>query len=274
MALKQMLNLTHKELIQRFERETRLMKELRHPNTIRFIDSGVTKEGPYLIIELASHGNLDSRIKHNKGFLSPFEAVPYIIDALKGLEFIHQKEMIHRDLKPENILLQDAGGGQLFSKIADFGLAKKYSEAGGSLVTRLGVGMGTLFYMPPEQLRDTRSVREPADIYAMGVTLYYLLTGKYLYDFSTRRDIDLFIMEHRHKARNKEEALALLMQIQKVKVKSPQIIILTEEPIPIQERKPDLPTKLARVVDKAIKKEITARFQSAGEFRQALQEAL
>lgn len=271
MALKQVLKLTVKELIQRFEREIRLMSDLRHPNTIRFIDSGVTGEAPYLVIELASHGNLDGLIKHHKGFLPPAEAVPYLIDALKGLEFIHQKGMIHRDLKPENILLQDAGGGHLIPKIADFGLAKKFSEAGGSLVTRLGVGMGTILYMPPEQIRDTRSVREPADVYAMGVTLYYLLTGKYPYNFPTPRDIERFLMEQRHKARNREEALALLMQVQKVK--SPQIIILTEDPIPLQERKPDLSIKLARVVDKAIKKEIPARFQSAEEFRQALQEA-
>jgi len=272
MALKQVLKLSVKELIKRFEREIRLMNELRHPHTIRFIDSGVTREGPYLVVELASHGNLDDLTKHHRRLLSIREAVPYVIDSLKGIEFIHQKGIIHRDLKPENILLQGNGGGRLVPKIADFGLAKKYSEAGGSLVTQLGVGMGTLLYMPPEQIRDTRSVREPTDVYAMGVTLYYLLTGKYPYNFPTPRDIERFLIEQKHKARNKEEALMLLMRIGKMK--SPQIIILTQEPIPIRQRKPDIPMRLAEVVDKAIKKEIPARFKSATEFGQALQEAL
>ncbi len=272
MAMKLMLKLSVKELVQRFHREIRYMHELQHTNTLRFIDSGVAKDGPYLIIELASHGNLESLIKHHQGFLSIQEAVPFIIDSLKGLEFIHRHGIIHRDLKPENILLQEAGHNRLIPKIADFGLAKKYSEAGGSLVTRIGVGLGTLFFMPPEQIRDTRSVREPTDVYAMGVTLYYLLTGKYPYHFPTRRDIERFIIEQSLKAKNRVEALGLLMRAHKLK--SPQIIILTLEPIPIRQRKPDIPMKLAAVVDKAIKKDIPARFQSAAECRQALQDAL
>lgn len=272
MAMKQILRLSIKELHRRFEREVRLMSEVRHINTIRFIDSGLSNEGPYLLIELASHGNLECLIKHHKGFLSPQEIVPYIIDSLKGIEFIHQKGIIHRDLKPENILLQGKGDGALIPKVADFGLAKKYSEAGGSHITRLNVGIGTLLYMSPEQIKDTRNVREPADIYAMGVTLYYMLTGEFPFNFPTIRDIKRFLFEQRDRLRNMEEALALLMQIKKLK--SPVIIILTEEPIPIEKRKPDIPIRLARIVNKAIKKDIAARFRSASEFRLALEEAL
>jgi len=271
-AMKQVLKLSVKQLIQRFERETRYMKELVHTNTIRFIDSGVYKDRPYLVIELASHGNLDDRIDPTKGFLSPQEAVLYIADALDGLEFIHQKKIVHRDLKPENILLQENGDGGLMAKIADFGLAKKYTEAGGSLMTRLGKGIGTILYMSPEQIRDTASVREPADIYSMGVTLYYLLTGKYPYNFPTSRDIQRFLNERRQDIRNAEEALAQLMRIQRIK--SPELIVLTEEPIPIRERKSDIPVALANVVDKAIRKDISSRYQTAAEFRQELQEAL
>jgi serine/threonine-protein kinase len=276
LALKQVLRLSEKELVQRFRRETRYMKELRHPNILRFIDSGVSQDRPYLVTEFASAGNLDRRLElqtqPHHWCLPVAEAVGYVMEALAGLEFIHQRGIVHRDLKPGNILLQAAGDGRLIPKIADFGLAKKYSEAGGSLMTQLGVGIGSVLYMPPEQIRDTRSVREPADLYAMGVTLYYLLTGAYSYNFPTPRDIDRFFQAERHQVKNVEEALALMMKVRNMK--SPHVIILSEEPIPIRERKAEIPKKLAKVVDKAIQKEIPARFQSAAEFRAALQEAL
>jgi serine/threonine-protein kinase len=272
LAMKQVLRLSVKELIQRFEREIRIMRELEHKNTLRYIDSGVSDEGPYLVMELASHGNLDDQIEAHQGFLSPTEAVAYVLEALDGLEFIHQRGIVHRDLKPANILLQKAADGRVIPKIADFGLAKRYTESGGSLMTQLGVGIGSILYMPPEQIKDTRSVREPADLYSMGVTLYYLLTGQYPYHFPTRREIERFLEQQRHKVKNEEEAMRLLMEVQKMK--SPQVIVLTEEPIPIRQRKSDIPKKLAEVVDKAIRKEMAARFQSAAEFRQALQGAI
>jgi serine/threonine-protein kinase len=271
LALKQMLNLKAKNLIQRFGRETKYMRELEHPNTIRYINSGETSEGPYLVLEMASFGNLHDLLeKSNKGFMAASEAGLYIADALYGLEFIHKRNIVHRDLKPENILLQASGGGKLVPKITDFGLAKKYNEAGG--LTGTGIGMGTVMYMSPEQIRDTRSVREPADIYSMGVTLYHLLTGKFPYNFPTRAEVKRFCAEHLNNLKNLEEALKIMAEVEKIK--NPHLIILSDKPIPIQERKPDLPTGLAMVIDRAINKNMELRFQTAAEFRQALQKAL
>lgn len=272
MALKQMLNLKNEELMKRFYRETKYMKAFSHPNVIRFIDSGSTKEGPYIVMELLSRGNLDNLIDPAKGFLSYDIAVPYIIDAVKGLEYIHSNKTVHRDLKPENILLQENNNDRLITKITDFGLAKKYSEAGGSLMTQANIGLGTIIYMSPEQINDTRSVREPADIYAMGITLYYLLTGKYPYHFPTQREIEKFLNENRAKAQNMEDALNMIMQLENMK--HPHVIILTQEQIPIQKRNPDIPAKLASVVHKAIKKEIADRYQTATELRRALESVL
>ena len=272
-ALKEVLRLSQDQLIRRFERETRYMKELCHRNVLRSVDSGVTGEGPYLVMEFACRGNLDSAPITTGCFdfagLPISQAVSHVLDALDGLEFIHNHKIVHRDLKPENILLQEGQDGKPVPKIADFGLAKKYSEAGGSHLTQVGVGLGSLLYMPPEQIKDARSVREPADTYAMGVTLYYLLTGKYPYNFPTRQDILRFHLQQQQKAKNPAEALLLLMQLQKIK--SPQLIILTEKPTPIREKKPEIPVKLAEVVDKSINKEIPARFGSAAEFKKALQ---
>ncbi|MBA3036100.1 MAG: protein kinase [Desulfobacterium sp.] len=273
MALKQMLNLKDEESMKRFSRrEMKYMKEITHPNVVRFIDSGATQEGPYIVMELLSGGNLDKLMDPVKGFMSPDLAVPYIIDAIKGLEFIHAHKFVHRDLKPENILLQENNNGRLIPKISDFGLAKKYSEAGGSLMTQANVGMGTIIYMSPEQIKDTRSVREPADIYSMGVTLYYLLTGKFPYHFPTQREIEKFLNENRAKAQNMKEALDLIMRIEDMK--HPHVIILTQEQIPIQKRNPGIPVKLATVVHRAIKKEISERYQTAAELRCALESVI
>jgi eukaryotic-like serine/threonine-protein kinase len=269
LALKQLLNLKNEELIKRFNRETKYMKAFYHPNVVRFIDSGSTKEGPYIVMELLSRGNLDTLMDTARGPMVPDLAVPYIIDALRGLEFIHDNKIVHRDLKPENILLQANGSGRLIPKITDFGLAKKYSEAGGSVMTQANSCMGTIIFMSPEQIKDTRSVREPADIYSMGVTLYYLLTGKYPYNFPTQREIEKFLNENRAKAQDMKEALHLIMQIEDMK--HPHVIILTQDQIPIQKRNPEIPVKLANVVHKAIKKEVRERYQTAAEFRRALE---
>ena len=136
-------------------------------------------------------------------------------------------------------------------------------------MTQANIGMGTIIYMSPEQIKDTRSVREPADIYSIGVTLYYLLTGKYPYHFPTNREIEKFRNANRSKADNMKEALEMIMRLEDMK--HPHVIILTQEQIPIQKRNPNISNKLASVVHKAIKKEISERYQTAREFRCALE---
>lgn len=269
MALKQMLDLNNDTLAKRFTRETRYMRDLAHPNIVRFIDNGATKDGPYIVMESIMNGNLDKLMDPFSGRMAYDIAVPNLIGALQGLEYIHANKTVHRDLKPDNILLQEDGIGRLVPKISDFGIAKKYSEAGGSLATEAGVAMGTVMFMSPEQIRDTSSVREPADVYSMGVILYFLMTGKYPYNFPTPREIAKFQKENASRALTLMAAFQLIKQIENMK--HPFIIILTQDQIPIQERNADIPTKLAKVVHKAIAKEIPERYQSAAEFRQALE---
>ncbi|KAA6230514.1 protein kinase (plasmid) [Chlorobium phaeovibrioides] len=270
MAMKQLLDLKSEEVMKRFARETKFMKAFSHPNVVRFIDSGTSDEGPYFIMELLSKGDIDTLMDSATGVMTPALAVSHSINALKGLEFIHANHIVHRDIKPANILLQENSKGILIPKIADFGIAKKYSDAGGSLMTKANVGMGTIMYMSPEQIKDTRSVREPADIYSMGVTLYYLLTGKYPYHFPTNREVEKFRNANKSKADNMKEALEMIMRLEDMK--HPHVIILTQEQIPIQKRNPNISNKLARFVHKAIKKEITERYQTAREFRLALEQ--
>ncbi len=269
MALKQMLDLNNDGVMKRFCRETKYLKTISHPNIIKFIESGTTAEAPYFVMEALVRGNLDKAIDRSTGLMNPDLAVQYIIETLKGLECIHAHNIVHRDLKPANILLKEEGNGKLIPIITDFGLAKKYSDAGGSLMTQANVGMGTIMYMSPEQIKDARSVREPADIYSTGVILYYLLTGKYPYHFPTQREIDRFLSQNRSMAKNKREALDLLLLQEGMK--SPYVIILTQEQIPIRKRNPAISSTLATVVHRAIKKEISERYQSAKEFRHALE---
>jgi serine/threonine protein kinase len=127
-------------------------------------------------------------------------------------------------------------------------------------------------FMPPEQVRDASAVREPADLYAVGQTLYYILTGRYSFDFPTPEDIEQFLKENRARWQNSQEALAAMMQLQRIR--HPFQIILTEEPIAIRKRDASLPLKLAGVVDKVVRKDASQRYQTAADFRHALQEAV
>jgi serine/threonine-protein kinase len=253
-----------------FNQQIKIMKKVLHENVLCHIDSGQEKSGgnPYLVMEYASRGCLDDLLKDND-LLTAKAAVEVIIQSLNGLEYVHNAGIVHRDIKPENILLKPNGNGTGIPKIADFGLAREFSKAGGSVLTRLGTALGTILYMPPEQIKDAHSVKEPADLYSMGVTLYYLLTAKYPFNFPSPQDILKFFQENKQRVKSPNEAFKMMMEVQKLK--TPHLIVLSEAPIPIRQRKPDIPSNLAQVVDKAINKDIQQRYQTAAEFRHALQ---
>src|SRR5205823_6526037 len=101
--------------------------------------------------------------------------------ALDGLAHAHAKQIVHRDIKEANLML--LRGSTLTVKVADFGLAKNFHKSGASGMTADGALGGTLAYMPKEQLLDFKYVKPPADIYALGATLYRLLTGEYPRDY-------------------------------------------------------------------------------------------
>jgi serine/threonine protein kinase len=103
----------------------------------------------------------------------------------------------------------------------------------------------------------------------MGATLYYLLTGKYPFNFPTPLDILKFQLKHKARVKSPNEAFRMILEEQKLK--TPHLIVLTEEPIPIQKRVPQIHTELARIVDKAIRKDINQRFQTATDFKRELE---
>ncbi|MGA3210581.1 MAG: FHA domain-containing serine/threonine-protein kinase [Terriglobales bacterium] len=275
-AMKQMKDLREPLLIKRFEREMRLMKALTHDNIVRCLETGIDSHGsPFVVTEFVSGGDLEQLVCSN-GKLPSSNAVGIILKVLDGVEYLHQRGIIHRDIKPQNILIgkrplqaEDAGES-IIPKITDFGLAVSYGRAGGTRLTKAGSAMGTLIYMPPEQIIDAGNVREPADLYSVGAVLYHLLTGSYVFDFPTPQEI-MELQRQRADVKNREEALRKIMQLNRIR--HPFNIVLAEEPTPIRKRDTSIPEKLAVVLDKAVRKDPQRRFQSAAEFRNALEDA-
>jgi serine/threonine-protein kinase len=200
------------------------------------------------------------------------QACEFMVQILNGLEHIHSHSIVHRDMKPENILLGQNEQADLVLKISDFGLAKAYSNAGGTRLTKLGAQMGTIFYMAQEQFEDAGSVKEPADIYSTGATLYYMLTQKYPFDFPTPLDIRRFIREHNLDPADTTKALGMMLA--QLKLPPPQQIVLNNDPVPILKRNPRIPPGLAAVVDKTLLKRPEQRYQKAADFRSALLQAM
>ena len=248
-AIKQMLPIARADQTQvrRFLREAMINEQLHHKAMVRCFESGLKDVNPFFVQEFVPDGNLNQFIAaDDRPRLPPLEIVRLMIDSLEGLEAMHLKGYVHRDLKPENILLRKENG-HLQPKLADFGLSKSYERHGGT-ITREGEACGTIFYMPVEQITDFKNVKPPTDIYAMGVTMYYLLTGRFPLAFPTPSELKRGVRLTRDPVR----------------------MILEDTPISIRQRKPDLPVELCKIVDKAIEKEIKDRYQTAEQFRSDL----
>jgi serine/threonine-protein kinase len=272
-AIKQM-NIDDKMASARFNREIRLLQSVSHDNVLGYIDHGQHERTgkPYLVIEFAPKGSLNGLLESQNEPLSMKQACEFMVQILNGLEHIHSHSIVHRDMKPENILLGQNEQADLVLKISDFGLAKAYSNAGGTRLTKLGAQMGTIFYMAQEQFEDAGSVKEPADIYSTGATLYYMLTQKYPFDFPTPLDIRRFIREHNLDPADTTKALGMMLA--QLKLPPPQQIVLNNDPVPILKRNPRIPPGLAAVVDKTLLKRPEQRYQKAADFRSALLQAM
>ena len=156
---------------ERFTREARTLAKLDHPNVVRVYDFGNREGLYYLIMEWVDGVNLRQMIE--VGGLEPREALAMVPHICEGLQYAHDQGVVHRDIKPENILVDRSGR----IKIADFGLAK-LSDAKGQPLTQPRQVMGTPNYMAPEQIEHPGQVDHRADIFALGVVFYELLTGE------------------------------------------------------------------------------------------------
>ncbi len=158
----------------RFLTEARLAARVQHEHIVRILHAGDEGGFCYLVLEYVPGRNL-KQLVHDRGPLPWREAADIILQAARGLAAAHRQGIVHRDIKPSN-LLQDADGR---IKVADLGLARALiNDPAGGEDTSFGGIIGTPAYMPPEQAKDAHLVTPAADVYGLGATLYYLLTGE------------------------------------------------------------------------------------------------
>jgi len=157
---------------ERFAREARTLAQLDHPNVVSIYDFGHRGDLYYLIMELVDGVNLRQTME--AGGLEPQEALAMVPHICEALQYAHDQGVVHRDIKPENILVDRKGS----IKIADFGLAKLVGGETGRRLTQTRQIMGTPHYMAPEQIENPGRVDHRADIFALGVVFYELLTGE------------------------------------------------------------------------------------------------
>jgi len=159
------------DFVKRFLREARSMARLQHPNVVQVYAADSAGGVNYAAIEFIDGRSMQGWMNELKQ-LDVGDALHVVLVCADALKHAHDQNMIHRDIKPDNILVTSKG----VVKVADFGLAKALDED--VSMTQSGTGLGTPLYMAPEQARNAKHVDKRTDIYALGSTLYYFLTGK------------------------------------------------------------------------------------------------
>lgn len=223
-----------------FVREAAILSRLKHPRIVEVLDFGIQGPWPYLVLEYLPLIDLGELLDKS----SPVDRIRVACRVtslvLEALEHAHVQGFVHRDVKPGNLLaFRDSRNQKLHIKLGDFGLAKSYENAGLSGMTGSREVRGTIVFMPPEQLFNSRSAGPLSDIYSTGATLYRLLAGC-----------------NPNEAQHLGDLLAA---------------VFNDDPRPIRSMAAHIPEELAVVVHRAMARDPATRYSSAAQMRDALQ---
>jgi eukaryotic-like serine/threonine-protein kinase len=225
-----------KELAERFLREARAAVIVRHPNVVDVLDIGEDPNaGPFIVQEFLEGEDLDEHLERIGGRLPLKELGDLVFPVIDAVALAHERGVVHRDLKPSNVYLSRFGG-KIVPKLLDFGISQIKSGHESIRMTGTGMILGSPAYMSPEQIQRSRSVDARSDVWSLGVILYEVISGTL--PFSPGED---------------DTVGALFIQIATVDAKS------------LKQTMPSVPSEIARIVAKCLKRNPKERYASATE---------
>ncbi|MEO7822945.1 MAG: serine/threonine-protein kinase [Gemmatimonadaceae bacterium] len=222
------------DIRQRFLREAETAAQLSHPNIVPIYTVEEKDNLVYFVMAYIAGDNIGQRLQQH-GPMPAVEARRVLREVADALAYAHNRNVVHRDIKPDNIIL-DAETGR--AMVTDFGIARALTDTGDSRLTATGMAIGTPAYMSPEQSAGDRAIDGRSDLYSLGVVGYQMLCGQPPF---TATNTPSMLVKH-----------------------------LSERPVPVDERWPDLPQDLSRAVMMCLEKDPTDRFPSAAAFSLAL----
>jgi eukaryotic-like serine/threonine-protein kinase len=225
--------------VARFRREALAVAKLVHPNIVQVYDTGIDSGRHYIVMEYVK-GKSGAQLLQPHGTLDPETSVEIGVQACAGLDYAHRHGIIHRDVKPGNLMIigGPAGGGDMTTKLADFGIARASEQ---TRITQVGSVVGTAAYLAPEQARGEEATPS-SDVYSLGVVLYQFLTGRLPYEGASLAE------------------LAVRQQ--------------SEQPLPPSSYSEAVPQAIGDAVLVALESDPANRFAAAGELADALRRGL
>jgi serine/threonine-protein kinase len=224
---------TDPTFVRRFQREAKAASALQHPNIVQVFDYGQVDGNYYIAMELVEGTDLRQYLRVH-GVLDTKRAIMIAHDIALGLSAAHRRRIVHRDVKPQNMLMGRDGS----IKLTDFGIASVHQDSNARRLTTTGMTVGTVQYLPPEQARG-QLVSPAADVYALGIVLYEMLTGRTPFDGDTP-----VVVATQH---------------------------IQDAPIPPSQFNPTIPATLEELILRCLEKVPQMRFRDGSELARALE---